>query len=423
MNWLLPVILALISFGLIAFFKARYRRKVAREALRPGERPDQACLPQSYHEAPAVQTPDILRMQLPDPLPMDPNSPRFEDQPESWQRKMSQHRETLLDAWIGEVTFVHGTFVGSDPFSLLAKLRSSTRWQAQLEAPLAMAVKSANDRFAGDAGNFEASWVHLFGSATHLPSSTFIWSSENTHLARLDAAVRLAFHLEGRLAMQATPGRIYLVGHSHAGQIFALLLQLVHRVSHADLLLDVARRMGTGIHGLERALERLRYVEVNTLTLGTPVRYGWPSGARERLLHIVNHRGTNLSAGRLDGALSTRDGDYVQQWGIAGSDLPSTGPRQALNAELDRVLGLGYAPRAWLDNLKHRRRVHDGGNTLLVDYRDNEPSGRPNFLTTNFGHAIYTRRQTMEFLVSRMVEHLRPAPTGSPLLGSQSPPG
>ena len=265
--------------------------------------------------------------------------------------------------------------------------------------------------------------MELFGAATRLPCSLFVWSSENTHTARLSAAVRLVGHLAERFeGHRASEGgrRALLVGHSHAGQVFALALQLVHAVEHAPLLLDVAERLGEDRDWLSLHLERLRELELEVVTMGTPVRYGWPRESQARLLHIVNHRGAEPVGGRLDGVRSTRDGDYVQQWGVAGSDLPAPSPQlRQLNGILDEALGPGCAPRIWLDNLRHRRRVHHGGHTLLVDYRDDDPRGRPNFLATNFGHSVYTRRRSMEFLTAAIAGALPvPRTTPRPLLSA-----
>lgn len=343
---------------------------------------------------------------LPDLAPMHPRSLLLADQPVEWRRRMRAHGERLEGGWVAELTFVHGTFVGSDPFSLLHRFgrRSPTsRWSG----PLRALMKTASDRVARDAGNFDPRWLALFEAATGVRCANFVWSSENTHLARLEAAIALARHLDRRFAERPDAARGFLIGHSHAGQVFALLLQLIHRVEHAPALLDVLELPEDDRTTIQSVLARLGEVELRVVTLGAPVRYGWPQAAHRGLLHLINHRGREPKGGRLDGIPTTRDGDYVQQWGITGSDLPlPAGPRRDRNRVLERLLGPGYAPRTWLDGLKHRRRVHQGGRTLLVDYRDDAAQGRPNFLETGFGHAIYTRRRTMEFLASTIAGEL-----------------
>ena len=324
---------------------------------------------------------------------------------EYWRPAMRAHGHVMRAAGVVEATFVHGTFVGTDPFSMLRALHGlSPRLFHALELPIGAAVKRAGDFVARDAGNFDRRWIHLFQGAVEIPSSLFVWSSENTHAARLLGAVRLAEHLNDKLkalSLSTRPARVLLVGHSHAAQVFALLLQLIHEVSHAETLVRVASVLGEDIDTLLYRIEYLRRFELDVVTLGAPVRYGWPIKAQPRLLHIINHRGDSPDGGRFDGLMSTRDGDYLQQFGVAGSDLPAlTAELRTLNAELDLVLGPGCAPQKWIENLRHRRRVHQGGCTYLVDYKDASSMGLPNCLATNFGHAIYTRRHAMEFLVS-----------------------
>jgi len=233
-----------------------------------------------------------------------------------------------------------------------------------------------------------------------------VWSSENTHAARLRAAAQLAHHLVEKLDQIESPSspRLLLVGHSHAGQVFALLLQMLAECHHAPELISAVGELGEDVDWLALHLDRLRREHIDVVTMGTPVRYGWPTPYRSRLLHIVNHRGSEPRAGRLDGVPSTRDGDYIQQWGIAGSDLVATSATERLlNQRLDEILGPGYAPKTWVELLEHRKRVHDGGFTLLVDFKDAATTLSPNCIQTNFGHSVYTRRSMMRFWLSEVV--------------------
>lgn len=327
-----------------------------------------------------------------------------------WHTTMAEHGRALQAAQVAEVTFVHGTFVGNDPFSMLKTIQSlSPSWHQTVEGPLGIAMKRAGDFVARDAGNFDRMWINQFEQSTGLPSSMFVWSSENTHAARLSAAVRLAEHLSHQVTMRPIPGesRILLVGHSHAGQVFALLLQLLYAVHHSDLLLKAASVAGEDISRLGQHLKHLQSISLDIVTLGTPVRYGWPKPAWPRILHIINHRGEHPTAGDLDGIITTRDGDYLQQLGIAGSDLPApTAELRAINSELDQVLGPGCQPQKWAENLTYKKRIHLGGHTLLVNYRDQSSLGLPNFIATNFGHAIYTRRYSMEFMIALIHQYL-----------------
>lgn len=393
------VVVALAAVGAAARIRRRRRRAEIRARV--------VCRPQRYETPPAARSFAFVDVSKPDPV--HPTSMRLQDQPEAWRRRMRAAGRRLSSAGVREITFVHGTFVGTDPFSLLTSLQTlSPRVDATLTERLGRWLKSASDQIARDRGNFHRPYVDLFRAAVALPCSLFVWSSENTHSARLRAAAQLAHHLVQKLddLEDPDPPRILLVGHSHAGQVFALLLQLVAECQHAPELVRICGRLGEDVDWLLVHLERLRRIDVDVVTFGTPVRYGWPVRERGRLVHFVNHRGPEPLAGTLDGVPTTRDGDYIQQWGIAGSDLPAASTAlRATNRELDELLGPGHAPSAWLELLEHRKRVHDGGLTLLVDYGDAAIRG-PNFLQTNFGHAVYTRRSTMSFWLRQVARRL-----------------
>ena len=404
------VLLTVAASGGLVFAYLRSRSRRGDSESEPPPRGCPPCPAQPYAEVPPPHT--SRRIVFQSSLDMHNVSCRFEDQPPRWRRAMRTHGRVLQEAGVAEVTFVHGTFLGTDPFYLVRALKKmSPRWQFHIERNLGSALKRASDALARDSGNFDRRWIRLFETSTRIPSSLYVWSSDNTHIARLSAACRLAQHLVTRLEAlpRESPPRALLVGHSHAGQVFALLLQLLYAVPHAKLLHRTLRRLGEDSDWLAFNLDLLRKWKLDVVTLGTPVRYGWPKPAHPRLLHIVNHRGATNIAGSMDGFTTTRDGDYIQQWGIAGSDLPAPTARlRDFNTELDEVLGCGYGPRVWIENLRHRRRVHHGGQTLLVDYLDNSKTGKANFVSTHFGHAIYTRRHTMEFLIRTTIRQLYP---------------
>jgi hypothetical protein len=398
----LSILAAVLIVGLV-LLGAR-RRLGSGKSARLAARARRSCPPQRYDTAAAAGSYAITAVDV--VASVHPTSALFADQPGSWRAAMTTLGDRLASARVDEVTFVHGTFVGTDPFSMLSALRGLNRsLDPAVTDRVGRLLKHGSDWLTRDHGNFEAPYVDLFREAVGRPASLLLWSSENSHAARLQAAARLAHHLVDRLDHGATgaPRRVLLVGHSHAGQVFALLLQMIHACEHAPELLRIAGELGEDRDWLSLHIERLRRVSVDVVTFGSPPRYGWPSEARDRILHIVNHRGASPLAGRLDGVLSTRDGDYVQQWGIAGSDIPASSARvRGLNRELDAILGPGHAPSTWLEQLEHRKRVHEGGFTLLVDYGDAATRG-VNCLHTNFGHAIYTKRRMMHFWVREVV--------------------
>ncbi|MEM1416749.1 MAG: hypothetical protein AAGH15_17760 [Myxococcota bacterium] len=391
---------AIVAIGWLVLFQ-RNRREA--RALRLRWPSAEECPPHRYEDLPDRGT--WARDALEDPLPVAEASWTLEEQPEPWRRRMATLGQRFRDHGVADVTLVHGTFVGTDPLALLQAVDRLPGIDLGLQARVAPILRGATDRLLADHSNFPTPYAPLLQAATGVPSAVFYWSSENGHVARLRAAVRLARHLAARLESRPKRARMLLVGHSHAGQVFALLLHLRDGVRHAPQLIAIARRVGEDGAQLMADLAVLRSRGLDLVTLGTPVRYGWPDRERGRLLHLVNHRGEEPLAGGLQGILSTQAGDYIQQLGIAGSDLPSADPElRALEAELDEPLGPGWAPRAWLENLKHRRRVPDGGFTWLVDYGDAAENGRPNLHLTGLGHAIYTRRATMAYWAEKAAE-------------------
>ena len=79
-----------------------------------------------------------------------------------------------------------------------------------------------------------------------------------------------------------------------------------------------------------------------------------------------------------------------------------------LNQRLDAILGPGSDARAWREHMRHRRRIHDGGHTCLVDYGDRAPGLMPNCLSTLFGHGVYTTTAAMLFNLRLVTDKLYP---------------
>jgi hypothetical protein len=201
---------------------------------------------------------------------------------------------------------------------------------------------------------------------------------------------------------------VLLVGHSHGGQLFAILSQLVARSPGYEELVEAARARGEDAGALEDHLALLRRCSIDVATFGTPPRYRWAPGVRLRLLHVVNHRGVGPDTPSLRGLLHTKHGDYVHQLGAHGSDfLAPTAQERTVNARLDRVLGKGRDVRAWLRHLARGSRVAPEGRTVLVDYGD-DARAVPNFLATGLGHAAYTRRDAMLFHAALLANHFYP---------------
>ena len=167
---------------------------------------------------------------------------------------------------------------------------------------------------------------------------------------------------------------------------------------------------------LVRHLEIIKRINLDFVTFGTPVRYTWGNHQQSRILSIINHR-SNV---HISGLLNTRDGDYLQHWGVEGTDMiPPLGLIKP-NDELDTVLDKGRDVSLVITNLEIEERRQpkftngDAINgTLLVNYKDNapfsiyflNPFSIPHCIKTLFGHAIYTRKQTMLFNMNLIVKH------------------
>src|SRR5207237_3861948 len=98
-------------------------------------------------------------------------------------------------------------------------------------------------------------------------------------------------------------------------------------------------------------------------------------------------------------------GDYVQQIGIAGTNVaPSIFAWRAWTADrrLNALLQPHLLARDLLARLMQGKRVPDEGSTLFVDY--GPPSG--GLLQHMAGHAVYTRQDWMLFHAEQVVKRL-----------------
>jgi hypothetical protein len=312
--------------------------------------------------------------------------------------------------------------VGDDPLALASVLESTFPLLPEVARRLRGLTRAQVSRFLGDLSNFTREYVDCFARATGVDAMEVTWSGENHHAARIQGAVRLAralaLHKGGALR---AGDRALIVGHSHGGQVAAVLSQLLARAHGYEDLVSAAQARGEDIGALEDHLQLLRRCALDVVTLGTPVRYGWARGVRLRLLHVVNHRGGPRSLS-LRGLLHTRSGDYVHQLGVQGSDFPApTSSERQLNTRLDRLLGEGRNLRVLLRHLARSGRASPRGQTVLVDYGDHARVV-PNFLATGLGHAAYTRRDAMLFHTHLVASHFYPpVASGEPRLAPRLP--
>lgn len=329
--------------------------------------------------------------------------------------------DALREANVAAIYLVHGTLVGMDALGILSQV---SRIAPEASDGLGRLFKRFLNGLFGETGNYTPAFarefervINLDGSGKRfIPVRLFTWSSENHHLGRADAAVRLILEL---LAQEFQPAdRVLLWGHSHAGNVFALFSQLVA----GDRLLTKAFFDACRIHfqwpftGLVdipvwKTVEQLldanprpfAQLAVDMVTFGCPVRYGWNPSGFHRLMHFINYRsspgatdGRAKFPPRCDEILSAKYGDYTQQIGISGTNTPPSplAWRSWLaNRNLDQLLEGSLEKQGLFEKLRCGLRAHDAGDNLMVDYHDSGPNVGRHVL----GHAIYTSGDWLHF--------------------------
>jgi hypothetical protein len=334
----------------------------------------------------------------------------------------------LHDAQVGAVYLVHGTFVGFDALGILTEL---ARMFPSAGHAMRRVIKRIVDKVAGEAGNYTRDFARCFEQSMsqqgrpQIPVRLFHWSSENHHVGRADGAVRLIDELA---SLQLPAGRrVLLWGHSHAGNVFALMSNLLggdHRA--VDRFFEASKiyyrwpiigcidiPVWQRVRGLLCAgASPLGEVPLDMVTFGTPIRYAWNARGYSRLLHFINHRPADgvpeyraPFPPKLDDVLAAANGDYVQQLGIAGTNvMPSLFAWRARMADqrLNRLLQGEPAAGGALEQFRAGAIVPDEGTTLLVDY--GPPEG--GIAHHHAGHAVYTRKQWLLFHAEEVVRRL-----------------
>jgi hypothetical protein len=193
-------------------------------------------------------------------------------------------------------------------------------------------------------------------------------------------------------------------------RLLDLLLTFASQVDRPDPALTIQRvapllSNGTLLNG----------VVLDIVTFGMPVRYGWDPSGLGKLLHIINHR--NL---RTDGKawLSKMElpqitmempiawgGDYVQELAVAGSDaVPESEAAKAANKALWELVEPFDGFERWLECARRAVRIPSEGLGILADYKDS--TGSSNVRDHYYGHAAYTRLNTMLFNTTEIVRTL-----------------
>jgi hypothetical protein len=351
-----------------------------------------------------------------------------------FNRRMQAVGDALRASNVAAIYLVHGTFAGIDALGILTEL---ARWYPPCRETIGRIAKQLVDDLAGDAGNYTNRYAESFeeairGNGQAIPVRLFHWSGENHHLGRADAAVRLIDEIAG---LELAPrSRILLWGHSHAGNVFALISNLLAGDTDSIERFFSAARVYyrvpfTGVvdipvwervrHLLAHDSRRLAGRPIDMVTFGTPVRYGWDRRGYDGLLHFIHHRPTVGLPAYLapfpphwEDVADAAGGDLVQQIGIAGTNAaPGILAWRARTADhhLNDLLQPGLSPFDLFERLQLGARVHDTGTTLLVDYGTAEG----NLAQHLAGHAVYTRHDRLLFHAEEVVRRLYHAASSS----------
>lgn len=382
----------------------------------------------------------------------------------AWNDAMGVLGRQLSRAGVRAIVFLHGALLGTDLFgmgrldevgglkrgysrgisgldALLAAMRQETNGLA--DAAFATPVKNdeatkkrLDDRLQ-DAGNFTGALIAQIQAAfgASLPCTRLLWSCEQHHLGRAIATFFLLDRLR-TLCVEAKLGegdRLLVLAHGHAGQLLALGSNLltptlvVGKKKLIDLLVSYAQQTGQDeLVALLRQLDPsvmngrlLNGVQLDVVTLGTPVRYGWDPTGVGKLLHIVNHRSLRPDGKRWLAKMELPQvtvempvawgGDYVQQLAVAGSDaLPATPEAKAANKSIWELVEPWDGFERWLECARKSVRCPEDGLCLLVDYKDCNGSAAAQ--DHYYGHAAYTRTGSMLFTITEIVNALYSAP-------------
>jgi hypothetical protein len=334
---------------------------------------------------------------------------------------------SLRNANVAAIYLVHGTFVGSDALGLLAQVG---RFLPGVGDVLRRLSKQLVDVVAQDIGNYTRQYADTFSAAINPPGARpiavrlFAWSSQNNHIGRADAAVRLIAELDKQEF--SADSRLLFWGHSHAGNVFALLTNLLFGDRtfrdgffgrcRAYYRCPIRRKYDVAVW--DQVADRLNHfplplanVALDIATFGTPIRYGWCLRDCDRLLNVIHHHPRpDLPHHRtrfpptVDDLLTAADGDYVQQFGIAGTNIaPGLLALRAWWADvtLGRLLERGLPRGTPLSRWPAGRRVPDQGATCLVAY----PHAGESLARHMAGHGVYTRLAWLLFHSELVAQH------------------
>ena len=337
--------------------------------------------------------------------------------------QLRQSARLAVRGGVSAILLVHGTFAGTDALGII---RSLSRFWPDIGKKLSVRRKEWYDWLVQDGGNFTEAYAQQLSAASdrQIHVERFNWSSANHHIGRADGAVKLLNRLGELDDRLPSESRIQIWAHSHGGNVLALLSNLLggdadrrRQFFHAcrpyyrwpligrvdfPVWDDVRSRLNAP-WGMANRLD--------LITFGTPIRYGWDRRGYRQLLHFIHHKPMGdqphlaCMPRSLEDLLQCRSGDYVQHFGIAGTNVvPGLFAWRTRWADrrLNRILQSGVRKRDLWQRLKVGARVPEEGETFLVDY--GPPAGKPT--EDVFGHAVYTREEWLGFHLKQIANRL-----------------
>ncbi len=386
------------------------------------------------------------------------------------QETMAAAGKRLSQAGVRLIVLLHGSIMGTDLFGaqrlddLGGLKRGYSRGVAGLDALLALlrdgsngisslpgglkpplpnddATKRLLDEQIGDAGNFTNAYVELMKQSLNkgldrpIHCVRELWSCEHHHLGRTLAAISLLGRLRDWTETHklGQGDRILLQAHGQAGLVLALISNLLcvtatsSRTRLFELLSAFAAQnnrpdIATTIQRITPLLANgtlLNGAALDVVTFGMPVRYGWDLSGLGKLLHIVNHRNLRTDGktwlAKMELPQITMEmpiawgGDYVQEMAVAGSDaVPEAETAKAASKAVWEIVEPFDGFERWLECARRAVRIPSEGLGLLVDYKD--CTGSTNVRDHYFGHAAYTRLNTLLFNTTEITQALYPTP-------------
>ena len=393
-NWfILAIISGLIAIigliGLVVFISLQRRRRRARLTSTDASKAKQLLFAGKIKYGKCSYSPSFVQ------------DFRFSAQDMAWQKSMNEIGRVLRQNKVAAVGLLHGTYVGTDPVGFLTFLRQQNIPRVnRLIDRMQPLIKSGIDRVTRDLGNFCEPYRRLLQESLgeQITVDAVHWPSGNYHVARLKGALNTLDWIDEKIAVSAGErSRILLIGHSHAGQVFALLSRLLFEKTERENILRVAASVmpNLSIEEWQAKLDRVQRQQLDFVTLGTPPIYTWSRTTKLRILNIVNHRGEPFDGGSVFGILHTKSGDYIQQLAVNGTDsLAFSRAERSANLVLDEILGKGIAISSYMHFVHEQRRLYEDGVTYLIDFCD-ASSRFPNAIQTFFGHGVYTKGSAM----------------------------